>query len=282
MPPQLLGEEVLEEMRDIARRLARRLGVVGLMNVQFAYHEGQVYVIEVNPRASRTVPFIAKAVGVPLVKIAVRAMAGQRLAEMGFTAEPPVPCVAVKAPVFPFRRFPGVDPVLGPEMKSTGEVMGLSPEFGPAFAKAWIAAGNRLPLTGSAFLTVHDRDKESALPVARRLVELGFELLATAGTAEFLEASGLAVRRVLKVHEGRPHVADHLINGDVDLVINTPLGREPHDDDAVIRQTALKHGVPCITTLSGARAAAEGIAALRRHRLEVQSLQDLHAAKVGA
>jgi carbamoyl-phosphate synthase large subunit len=268
----------VEEMREIARRLALRLGVVGLMNVQFAVHEGRIYVLEANPRASRTVPFIAKAVGVPLAGLAARVMAGATLEELGFTEEPVVPAVFVKAPVFPFRRFPGVDPVLGPEMKSTGEVMGVGDDFGAAFAKAWIAAGNRLPTHGAAFLSVHDRDKEGLVPVARGLAEQGFELVATGGTAEHLVERGLAVRRVLKVHEGRPNVVDHLINGEIDLVVNTPIGREGHVDDAYIRQTALKHNVPCITTLSGARATVEGIRALRAGRLEVYSLQDLYAA----
>jgi len=279
LPPQKISAADLDAMRDLARRLALRLGVVGLMNVQFAIHQGQIYVIEVNPRASRTVPFIAKAVGIPLVKFAVKVMAGVSLAELGFTEEPEVPGVFVKAPVFPFRRFPGVDPVLGPEMKSTGEVMGSSPSFGNAFAKAWIAAGHQLPLEGSAFLSVHDRDKNSLVPVARRLAELGFEILATAGTAEFLAGQGLEVRWINKVHEGRPNLVDHLINREIDLVINTPLGRESHEDDALIRQTALKYDIPCITTLSGALAAAEGIAALQEHGLNVASLQEWHATK---
>ena len=280
LPPQKISDADLDEMRDISRRLALRLGVVGLMNVQFAIHQGQVYVIEVNPRASRTVPFIAKAVGVPLVKIAAKVMAGTSLAELGFTEEPAVPAIFVKAPVFPFQRFPGVDPVLGPEMKSTGEVMGSSPLFGNAFAKAWIAAGHHLPLEGAAFLSVHDRDKQGLVPVAERLVELGFEILATAGTAEFLTRQGLGVRRINKVHEGRPNLVDHLINREIALVINTPLGRESHEDDALIRQTALKYDIPCVTTLSGALAAAEGIAALQEHGLDVASLQDLHASKL--
>jgi len=279
LPPQKISKEDLDEMRDISRRLALRLGVVGLMNVQFALHQGQIYVIEVNPRASRTVPFIAKAVGVPLVKLAVKIMAGSSLAELGFTAEPEVPAIFVKAPVFPFQRFPGVDPVLGPEMKSTGEVMGSSPLFGNAFAKAWIAAGHRLPLEGAAFLSVHDRDKKSLVPVARRLAELGFEILATAGTAQSLTHQGLNVRRINKVHEGRPNLVDHLINRDIALVINTPLGRESHEDDALIRQTALKYDIPCVTTLSGALAAAEGIAALQEHGLDVASLQELYKLK---
>jgi carbamoyl-phosphate synthase large subunit len=252
------------------------------MNVQFAIHEGRVHVLEVNPRASRTVPFIAKAVGVPLVRVAVEAMAGRSLAEIGFTAEPAVPGVFVKAPVFPFRRFPGVDPVLGPEMKSTGEVMGAADDFGAAFAKAWLGAGHRLPLAGAAFVSVNDRDKQAVVPIARRLAGLGFRILATSGTAEHLEAAGLEVERALKVHEGRPHVVDHLINGDIDLVVNTPLGRASHDDDAEIRRTALKYGVPCVTTLSGALAAADGIATLQAGRLGVRSLQEIHAGVAGA
>jgi carbamoyl-phosphate synthase large subunit len=277
LPPYKVSPEDQDRMRDIARRLALRLGVVGLMNVQFALKDGRIYVLEVNPRASRTVPFIAKAVGVPLVKIAVGAMAGKTLQELGFTAEPRVPGVFVKAPVFPFRRFPGVDPILGPEMKSTGEVMGESLTFGVAFAKAWMGAGHALPMSGTAFLSVHDRDKPGLLPVARRLAELGFELAATAGTADYLSGQGLAVRTVLKVHEGRPHIADLLINGDIALVVNTPLGRESHEDDGVIRRTALKYDIPCITTLSGAMAAAEGIAALGREGLSVRSLQEMVA-----
>ncbi len=277
LPPYKVGKPQVDEMREIARRLALRLGVVGLMNVQFALHRGLVYVLEVNPRASRTVPFIAKAVGVPLVAIASRVMAGERLADLGFTAEPPVPGIFVKAPVFPFRRFPGVDPVLGPEMKSTGEVMGISPDFGAAFAKAWIAAGHRLPLAGTAFLSVHDRDKPGLLPIAQGLAELGFRLAATAGTAEFLGHWDLAVESWPKVHERiRPHVLDRLLSREVDLVVNTPLGQESHADDAAIRQTALKYDIPCITTLSGAMAAVEGIRALRRGELGVVPLQELY------
>jgi len=275
LPPYKVSHDDQDRMRDIARRLALRLGVVGLMNVQFALKDGKIYVLEVNPRASRTVPFIAKAVGIPLVKIAAATMAGKTLEELGFTEEPKVPGVFVKAPVFPFRRFPGVDPVLGPEMKSTGEVMGESLTFGIAFAKAWLAAGHVLPLEGTAFLSVHDRDKPGVLPVARRLAELGFELAATAGTADYLKGHGLAVRTMLKVHEARPHVVDHLINREIVLVVNTPLGRASHEDDGAIRRTALKFDIPCITTLSGAMAAAEGIAAMKQEGLSVRSLQEM-------
>ena len=275
LPPYRVGPFDLDQMRDVARRLALRLGVVGLMNVQFAIHEGGIYVLEVNPRASRTVPFIAKAVSVPLVALASRVMAGEKLADLGFTEEPAVPGIFVKMPVFPFRRFPGVDPVLGPEMKSTGEVMGHSRHFGAAFAKSWIAAGHKLPTEGTAFLSVHDRDKAALLPVARQLTSLGFLLVATAGTATYLVHQGFEVRTVDKVHEGHPNVVDELANGTIDLVFNTPMGRESKIDDAYIRQTALKHDVPCVTTLSGAMAAVHGIAAVREGRIGVRSLQSL-------
>jgi carbamoyl-phosphate synthase large subunit len=277
MPPMRVTEEQLDRMRDIARRLALRLGVVGLMNVQFALHQGKIYVLEVNPRASRTAPFIAKAVGLPLVAVACRVMAGLSLAEAGLTAEPPVIASFVKVPVFPFRRFPDVDPILGPEMKSTGEVMGIATDFGAAYAKGWLAAGHRLPVTGRAFLSVRDQDKAALWPVARRLHELGFSILATAGTAASLEQHGLTVSRVLKVHEGRPNVADLLINREIDLVINTPSGKTSIEDDTAIRRTALRYDVPCITNLSGARAFLEAIDAYRRGRFSVMSLQELHA-----
>ena len=277
LPPQIVDAEQLSEMREISRRIALELGVVGLMNVQFAIHDGVVYVLEVNPRASRTVPFIAKAVGLPLVAIAARIMAGSDLEAEGLTAEPPVPAVFVKAPVFPFRRFPEVDPILGPEMRSTGEVMGVDEDFGTAFAKAWLGAGHQLPTTGRAFISVHERDKPAVVPLAEGLVAAGFRLVGTSGTAEFLRARGLSVEQVNKVHQGRPHVVDQLINREIDLIINTPLGQASHDDDAVIRQTALKYDIPCITTLSGARAAIAAIAALQAGELSVAPLRELYA-----
>ena len=276
LPPYRVGPFDVDQMRDIAKRLALRLGVVGLMNVQFAIYRGGIYVIEVNPRASRTVPFIAKAVGVPLVRYAARLMAGETLEDLGFLEEPAVPGVFVKMPVFPFRRFPDVDPILGPEMRSTGEVMGHSPTFGNAYAKAWLGAGHSMPTSGTAFLSVHENDKGALLPVARRLASLGFDLVATSGTAAFLSSQGLEAKTILKVHEGRPNIADALANEEIALVINTPLGRESHEDDAYIRTTALKHDVPCITTLSGAMAAVEGIANLISDELSVRSLQSLH------
>jgi len=278
LPPWKADPATLAEMKRIALRLAARLGVVGLMNVQFAVYQGKVYVLEVNPRASRTVPFIAKAVGLPLAGMAAQVMAGKTLAEIGLTESPKVPRFFVKVPVFPFNRFPGVDPQLGPEMKSTGEVMGIGETFGEAFAKGWIAANNRLPLEGTAFLSVHDRDKRALVPVALRLKQLGFRLVATDGTAEHLRGQGVTVETVQKLHQGRPHVVDHLKNGDIDLVINTPLGGDAYREDAEIRRAALAHRVPCITTLSGALAAAEGIAALRRGALSLVPLQGLATA----
>ncbi len=275
LPPYRIEPDILAEMEEIARRLALRLGVVGLMNVQFALHEGKVYVLEVNPRASRTVPFIAKAVGRPLAGLASQLMAGKTLAEVGLTETPVVPRTFVKVPVFPFQRFPGTDPRLGPEMKSTGEVMGHGESFGEAFAKAWIGGGHELPTEGTVFLSVHDRDKMALVPVALDLRRLGFQLVATSGTASYLTSRGIPVEAVRKVHEGRPHVVDQLINGEIDLVINTPLGTAAHLDDAEIRLAALRHRIPCVTTLSGARAAAEGIAAARGGTFRPVSLQEL-------
>ena len=277
LPPYRVSEADLDRMRDIAVRLALRLGVVGLMNVQFAIYGGEVYVLEVNPRASRTVPFIAKAVGLPLVQIATRVMVGETLDEIGLVSEPPVDRFFVKAPVFPFDRFHGVDPVLGPEMKSTGEVMGVGRSFGSAFAKAWLGAGHALPDSGAAFLSVNDRDKKALFRVAERLRDLGFELLCTAGTAAYLSNRGIVTRRVNKVAEGRPHVVDYLINGEVGLIVNTPLGGESYKDDMEIRTTALKFDIPCVTTISGAMAAVDAIEALRDSLLQVTSLQDLEA-----
>ncbi len=275
LPPYSIGDDLLDQLRRLSTDLAVDLGVVGLMNVQAAVYEGELYVLEVNPRASRTVPFIAKAVGVPLVKLAARLMAGATLAEVGFEEEPDVPGVFLKAPVFPFSRFPESDPVLGPEMKATGEVMGAAGDIEQAFAKGWIGAGNRLPLRGTAFVSLRDRDKAGAIDIARRLSSLDFDILATEGTARALEDSQITVERVRKLSEGRPHVVDRLSNGEVDLVINTPTGRGPREDGSEIRRSALRHGVPCITTLAAARAAVGAIAALQQREWTVRSLQEI-------
>jgi carbamoyl-phosphate synthase large subunit len=278
LPPFRLSAEVLETIRTYSVRLTRALQVRGLINIQYAVQEGRVYVLEVNPRASRTVPFVSKATGVPWAKVGARVMAGRTLREMGITAEVIPTEYFVKAVVFPFPKFPGTDTVLGPEMRSTGEVMGSAPVLGQAIAKAFAAAGTHLPVSGTVFISVSDPDKPGALTTARRLQELGFRLLATAGTADFLMAGGVEAERVHKVGDGpRPHVVDRIKNGEIDLVINTPLGRDPYRDDKTIRTEAVARQVPCITTLEGAAAAVDGIRALREGALQVKSLQEYHA-----
>ena len=276
LPTYKIDEHHLEEIRDTTRRMARALGVIGLMNVQYAIAEGKLYVLEVNPRASRTVPYVAKATGVPLAKLATRLMLGETLKGMGMTGDLTVDRYFVKAPVFPFIKFPGVDPKLSPEMRSTGEVMGQARDFGTAFYKAQLAAGMRLPSSGTAFLTVNHRDRAGVIPIARRLAELGFALAATHGTAGALREAGLEVVEMLKMSEGRPNGGDALSSGQVHLLINTPLGATSFRDGWHLRTTAIQHGVPCITTLSGAAAAVDAIEALKRGRIEVASLQELH------
>ena len=277
VPPFLCPERHLQTIREHTRRIARGLGVVGLMNVQFATKDDVVYVLEVNPRASRTVPYLSKATGTSLAKIAARVMAGRTLAELGLTRDLEVAGVFVKSPVFPFVRFPGVDTILGPEMKSTGEVMGGSSNFGVAFAKAQLSVGQRLPESGTAFVSVNNDDKANLVPIARDLAALGFRLIATRGTAAYLRAYGLEVGVVYKVNEGRPNIADEIVNQKVDLVVNTPLGRESFFDDRMVRRAAMMHEVPCITTLTGAAAAVQAIRGLREQGLGVRALQDYYA-----
>jgi carbamoyl-phosphate synthase large subunit len=277
VPPFICPERHLATIRDYTRRIARALNVVGLMNIQFATKDDVVYVLEVNPRASRTVPYLSKAVGVSLAKIAARVMAGRTLAELGLTKDLEVAGVFVKSPVFPFVRFPGVDTILGPEMKSTGEVMGGSTSFGVAFSKAQLAVGQRLPERGTAFVSVNNDDKANLLPIARDLAELGFHLIATRGTAAYLRAYGLDVDVVFKVNEGRPNIADEIVNRKVHLVVNTPLGRESFFDDRAVRRAAMMHEVPCITTLTGAAAAVSAIRAMRTEGLSVRALQDYYS-----
>ncbi|HEX4825742.1 MAG TPA: carbamoyl-phosphate synthase large subunit [Candidatus Polarisedimenticolaceae bacterium] len=267
----------LDVLRDYTHKLAKALRVRGLMNVQYAIKDGTVYVLEVNPRASRTVPFVAKATGVPLAAVAAKIMAGATLAELGLVDEPAVRGRFVKESVFPFVKFPGDDPVLGPEMRSTGEVMGVADEFGPAFAKASYAAGIKLPLSGAAFLTVNDRDKPQLLPVASALVAMGFRLVATGGTATYLQEHGLPCDRVYKVLEGRPNAVDLMKNGEIQLVINTPLGRASYFDEKALRTTATQRGIPLITTLSGGEAMVEAIRSLKQGALTVKSLQEIYA-----
>jgi carbamoyl-phosphate synthase large subunit len=277
VPPFICPERHLATIRDYTRRIAKALKVVGLMNVQYAIRDNVVYVLEVNPRASRTVPYLSKAAGVSLAKIAAKVMAGRTLAELGLRDDVQVAGVFVKSPVFPFVRFPGVDTILGPEMKSTGEVMGGSTTFGVAFAKAQLSVGQRLPERGTAFVSVNNDDKANLLPIARDLSELGFRLIATRGTAAYLRAYGLDVDVVYKVNEGRPNVADEIVNRKVDLIINTPLGRESFFDDRTVRRAAMMHQVPCITTLTGAAAAVQAIRALREQGVGVRALQDYYA-----
>ena len=276
IPPYLIGGRQVEEMKRHTMAFAQALGVVGLINVQFAIKDGVVYVLEVNPRASRTVPFVSKATGVPLAKLAAAVMVGHRLDSLGVPDDLPLPGVAVKEAVFPFTKLPGVDTVLGPEMRSTGEAMGFADSFGMAFAKAQIAADGGLPLTGAVFVTVNDSDKPTVVPIARRLHELGFRILATEGTAQHLRARGIPAERVAKVHEGRPNAIDLIVSGEVHLLINTPLGKFTQQDDYAIRRAALVHRVPYTTTMSAASAACDAIIALRSRTGSVRSLQEWH------
>ncbi|QHN03891.1 carbamoyl-phosphate synthase large subunit [Granulicella sp. WH15] len=283
LPSVDLTDEVKETIRDYTRKLARSLDVMGLVNIQFAIQRGKVYVIEVNPRASRTVPYVSKATGVPLAKIASRIMVGRKLKDLlpEYVASgrdlDTGSNFFVKSPVFPWGKFPGVDTVLGPEMKSTGEVMGVADNFGEAFAKAQIAAGQVLPMRGTIFLSVNDHDKEGVVELARSFQDMGFHLVATHGTALVLEAAGLQPERVYKVKEGRPNVVDYIKGERIQMIINTPRGQDTFFDEKAIRRAAVLARIPTITTLAAARAAAEGIAALQKGELSVVALQTLHA-----
>jgi len=283
LPSVSLSEAALTTIREWSRALALALGVRGLINLQFAVQNDpeqgeRVFIIEANPRASRTVPFVAKATGVPLAKVASQLMAGRTLSQLGLTAEPIPPLQTVKEAVLPFKRFPGSDTLLGPEMRSTGEVMGIASSAGMAYAKAELAANEALPTGGTVFLSTHDRDKAALVPVAQRLVGLSFALIATSGTAEALRAAGLAVESILKVHEGRPNIEDAIRSARIQLIINTPIGRQAVHDDQYLRRAALDYAVPTVTTLAGARAALEAITALQQQTLEVNALQDIHHA----
>jgi carbamoyl-phosphate synthase large subunit len=275
LPPYSLSEATQDELRRQTAAMARGLSVVGLMNVQFAIQAGLIYVLEVNPRASRTVPFVSKATGRPLAKIAARCMVGQSLAAQGIGGEIVPPYFSVKEAVFPFIKFPGVDTILGPEMKSTGEVMGVGETFAEAFLKSQLAAGVKLPVAGKVFVSVRDADKPRAVELARILIELGFSIVATRGTAAALEAAGVAVTPVNKVHEGRPHIVDMMKNDEIALVVNTVQEkRSAIHDSYQIRREALTDQIPTYTTLAGARAAALGVAGMRE--LVAYSIQALH------
>jgi carbamoyl-phosphate synthase large subunit len=281
LPPVRIDPEHIETMRHYTRLLATALSVRGLMNIQFAIKDHRVYVLEVNPRASRTVPFVSKATGVPIARIAALVMAGQALADFALPENLTVSRFFIKSPVFPFAKFPGVDPILSPEMHSTGEVMGVGETFGEAYGKAMTAAGLSLPQAGRAFISVNEGDKGQAVVLARRLARLGFEIVATLGTAERLREVGLKVESVFKVNEGRPNIVDLIKRGEIALVINTPLGRASHFDEQAIRRAALQYNVPCVTTMTGAQAIVEAIGARANDgAIKVRSLQELHA--VGA
>ena len=277
LPPHTLTPKVIQTIRDYTHSMARKLRVVGLMNVQYAIKDGVVYVLEVNPRASRTVPFVSKAIGAPLAKIAARVMAGKTLRELEFTEEVRTRYWAVKESVFPFNRFHGQDILLSPEMRSTGEVMGLDTDLGMAYSKSQMAAGSSLPMSGKVFISVSDADKGEVASVARLLTDLGFEIVSTSGTAAVLEQAGLKVQRVFKLMEGRPNAIDLLKNREIQLVVNTPSGQAPRADEVKIRTTAVYTNTPIMTTLMGARAVALGVAALKKHGLAVKTLQEYHS-----
>jgi carbamoyl-phosphate synthase large subunit len=277
LPPYRIRREDLQLMRTQMSDVAMELGVRGLLNAQFAVQGSDVYLLEVNPRASRTVPFVSKAIGRPLAKIAARVMAGETLEELGFTEEPRPAHVSVKEAVLPFNKFAGTDPFLGPEMKSTGEVMGIADTFGEAFAKSQMAAGDALPMAGTAFLSVNDRDHENVVPIAAELARLKFRLCATRGTAATLEAAGLVCTTIPKLSEGRPHVVDRIANGEIDLVIATPLGKSSRADESEIRRAAIRKGIPVLSTLSAASAAVRAVYALSDRGIVVRSLQEYHA-----
>ncbi len=278
LPPFSISDKVIETMKEYTRKFAKELSVVGLINVQFAVKNGTVYVLEVNPRASRTVPFVSKATGVPLAKIAAKVMVGRKLRELGITGEhPKLGHIAIKEAVFPFAKLPGVDVVLGPEMKSTGEVMGLDSDFGMAYYKAELAAETKLPTSGNVFISVRDEEKMHAIPIARKLLELGFNILATRGTAETLIAIGVKTETVLKVSEGRPHIVDYIKSGKVALIINVPKGKGPKDDEFQIRRAAVEYKVPYITTIAAAHAAVRAIQRIKESKFTIKSLQEYHS-----
>ncbi|MEO1392160.1 MAG: carbamoyl-phosphate synthase large subunit [Cyanobacteria bacterium J06634_5] len=274
LPTITLSDNALATIRDWTYKLAKRLQVIGLMNIQYAIQGEQVYIIEANPRASRTVPFVSKATGTPLAQVAVRVMSGKTLEELGITHEIKPPHVSVKEAVLPFNKFPGTDILLGPEMRSTGEVMGIDTSFGLSYAKAELAAGQQLPREGTVFVSVNDRDKDAVIPIAKGFADLGFTLIATSGTYSALSSKGINVARVLKIHEGRPHVGDALKNEEIQLILNSPVGEAAQEDDKIIRRTALENKIPIITTIAGAKATLAAITSLRENKLQVKALQD--------
>lgn len=277
LPPIVINPTQLERMKDYAKKLGKALQVVGLMNIQFAIQKDTVYVLEVNPRASRTIPYVSKSTGVPLAKIAARIMAGEKLKDFGLSEELRVRHCYVKSPVFPFNKFPGVDTILSPEMKSTGEVMGVADSFGSAYAKAQLSAGLKLPCKGTVFISVNEKDKAGLIPIAQDLKSIGFKIYTTTGTHKYLDNNAIETNHVFKAGEGRPNIIDFIKSGKIDLIINTPLGRQSRFDERAIRRAATQHGIACITTLSGAAAATKAIQTLCNENLTVRSLQEYHS-----
>ncbi len=277
LPPYSTSESVLTRLREYTVALARELQVVGLINIQYAVQNGDVYVLEVNPRASRTVPFVSKAIGIPLAKCAAKIMVGKTLKELGCTTEVHPPFTSVKDPVFPFNKFPGTRMYLSPEMRSTGEVMGIADNFAQALAKAHLGAGMQMPTGGGVFITVNDRDKPKIIPIARDLQSMGFHIYATEGTLKVLQEAGLEVKHVFKLQEGRPHVIDRIKNKEIHLVINTPTGKSAKLDERYIGEAAITYKIPMITTIPGAIGLVRGIRAIAEEKLDVRSLQEFHA-----
>lgn len=277
IPSFSLSKSMLDKIRKATYALAKELKVKGLMNIQYAVKGDTLYVLEVNPRASRTIPYVSKATGIPWAKIATKVMLGKSLKELGIEKEVVPEHFSVKEAVFPFNRFPGVDPVLGPEMKSTGEVMGIDPDFGVAYMKAQIAAGQKLPTEGKVFISVNDRDKRKIVGIAKRISALGYEIVSTSGTAEVLRKNSLEVEEVVKLGEGRPDVLDLIKNSEIKLIINTPSGKKTKVDETKIRSGAIMHMIPIVTTLSGARATVNGLEAAKKKGFKVKALQDYHS-----
>ncbi|PIQ88044.1 MAG: carbamoyl phosphate synthase large subunit, partial [Candidatus Omnitrophica bacterium CG11_big_fil_rev_8_21_14_0_20_43_6] len=279
LPTYTLGPDILKKLREATYQLAKELNIIGLMNVQYAVKDAKVYVLEVNPRASRTVPFVSKAIGVPLAKLATKVMLGKKLKDLGFTEEVIPPYVAVKESVFPFNRFPGVDVMLGPEMKSTGEVMGIDLDFASAYIKSQIAAGQKIPKSGNVFISVHDRDKRDIVFIAKKLKDLGFNILASSGTASVLENNNISAKVLPKISEGRPNILDLMKDGKIQMVINTPSGRIPRQDEVKIRSQVILYNIPYTTTIFGAQATVNGIEILSKKDLGAKSLQEYHKMK---
>jgi carbamoyl-phosphate synthase large subunit len=276
LPPHSLPKKIVNEIKRQTKALARELDVVGLMNVQFAVKGNEIYILEVNPRASRTIPFVSKATGIPLAKVAAKVMVGKTLKELGIASERETKHISVKEAVFPFDRFPGVDTILGPEMKSTGEVMGIDVDFGRAFGKSQIACGNRIPLSGKIFISLKDKDKPAGVSIAKKLLALGLSVIATRGTAQYLNDRGLDVQVINKVIEGRPHIVDLIKNREIHFIMNTVSGAQAQKDSFSIRQSAIQYKIPFTTTISGAFAAVKAIETLKKKQVNIKSIQEYH------